>query len=194
MEPQTDELRWIESAVRGNHEAFARLVDAYKAPVYNLAYRMLRSAPEAEDAAQEIFLRAYTKLATYDRERKFSTWLLSIASNYCIDVLRRRRATLVELDEVAYAVPSSAPGPESSALDHEQREAVARAISQLPDTYRLITVLRYYHDLSYEEIEHITNLSQSTVKTRLFRARRQLEELLEAEGALPWIAEQRTHA
>ncbi len=91
-------------------------------------------------------------------------------------------------------MPSSAPGPESSALDHEQREAVARAISQLPDTYRLITVLRYYHDLSYEEIERITNLSQSTVKTRLFRARRQLEELLEAEGALPWIAEQRTHA
>ena len=193
MEPQTDELRWIESAVRGNHEAFALLVDAYKAPVYNLAYRMLRSAPEAEDAAQEIFLRAYTKLATYDRERKFSTWLLSIASNYCIDVLRRRRATLVELDEVAFAVPSSAPGPESSAIDHEQREAVARAISQLPDTYRLITVLRYYHDLSYEEIERITGLSQSTVKTRLFRARRQLEELLEAEGALPWIAEQRTH-
>src|SRR4028118_485967 len=108
MEPQADEPRWIEAAVQGSHESFARLVDVYKAPVYNLAYRMLRSAPEAEDAAQEIFLRAYTRLATYDRQRKFSTWLLSIASNYCIDVLRRRRATLVDLDEVAFVVPSSA--------------------------------------------------------------------------------------
>lgn len=193
MEPQTDELRWIDAATQGDHEAFARLVDTYKTPVYSIAYRMLRNTAEAEDAAQEIFLRAYTKLATYDRQRKFSTWLLSIASNYCIDVLRRRRATLVELDEVAFALPSEAPGPERSALNREQREAVVRAINRLPDTYRLITVLRYYHDLSYEEIEQITGLTEATVKTRLFRARRQLEDLLEAEGALPWTAEPRTH-
>ncbi len=193
MEPQADELRWIEAAVRGDHEAFSRLVDTYKAAVYNLAYRMLRSAPEAEDAAQEIFLRAYTKLATYDRQRKFSTWLLSIASNYCIDVLRRRRTAAVDLDEVAFSLPSDAPGPERSVIEREQRMAVARAIGHLPDTYRLVTVLRYYHDLSYEEIEKITGLSEATVKTRLFRARRQLEDLLEAEGAVPWIAEQRAH-
>lgn len=189
MEPHADEARWIDAAVRGDHEAFGRLVDAYKTPVYNLSYRMLHNAAEAEDAAQEIFLRAYTKLATYDRGRKFSTWLLSIASNYCIDVLRRRRMTQVDLDEVAFAVPSDAPGPERSALNKEQREAIARAISKLPDTYRLVTVLRYYHDLSYEEIERATGLTEATVKTRLFRARRQLEDLLEAEGVLPWTAE-----
>ena len=189
MEPQADELRWVEAAVRGDHQAFARLVEAYKAPVYNLAYRMLHNAAEAEDAAQEIFLRAYTKLATYDQTRKFSTWLLSIASNYCIDVIRRRRATLVDLDEVAFAVPSSAPGPESSAINAEQREAVARAIRKLPDSYRLVTVLRYYNECSYDEIQQITGMTEATVKTRLHRARRQLEELLESEGALPWIAE-----
>ena len=191
MEPQTDELRWIEAAGRGNHEAFARLVEAYKTPVYNLAFRMLRNGSEAEDAAQEIFIRAYTKLATYDRERKFSTWLLSIASNYCIDMIRRRRATLVDIDEMAFALPSDAPGPERNAINQEQREAVARAVNQLPDAYRLVTVLRYYNDCSYEEIERITGLSEATVKTRLFRARRQLEALLEAEGALPWTAESR---
>lgn len=193
MEPQADEPRWIDEAVRGNHEAFARLIEMYKAPVYNLAYRMLSNAAEAEDAAQEIFLRAYTKLATYDRERRFSTWLLSIASNYCIDVLRRRRATLVDLDDVAYTVRSSDPGPESSALDRELQQAVARAIGRLPESYRLVTVLRYYYDFSYEEIERITGLTESTVKTRLFRARRQLETLLDAEGALPWTAEPRAH-
>lgn len=191
MEPQTEELRWIEAALRGDHEAFGRLVETYKTPVYNLAYRMLRNGSDAEDAAQEIFLRAYRKLATYDRDRKFVTWLLSIASNYCIDVLRRRRATLVDIEDVAFALPSDAPGPERSALNQEQREAVARAVNQLPDTYRLVTVLRYYNDCSYDEIERITGLTEATVKTRLFRARRQLEELLEAEGALPWTVEPR---
>lgn len=192
MELQPEELHWIDAAVQGDHEAFARLVDAYKIPVYNLAYRMLGSRAEAEDAAQEIFLRVYTKLAMFDRERKFSTWLLSIASNYCIDLLRRRRVALVDLDEVAFGLPSGAPGPEHSMLHREQREAIARAISRLPVTYRLVTVLRYYHDLSYEEIERVTGLTEATIKTRLFRARRQLEELLAQEGALPWIAEPRT--
>src|ERR1044071_4457884 len=153
MEPQTDELRWIDAAIQGDHRRSAPSFEAYKPRAYTLAYRMLRNASEAEDAAQEIFLRVYTKLTTYDRGRKFSTWLLSVASNYCIDVLRRRRATVVDIDEVAFALPSDAPGPERSALNREQREAVARAINQLPDTYRLITVLRYYHDLSYDEIE-----------------------------------------
>src|SRR5918997_410060 len=100
MEPNSAELGWIEAAQRGDHTAFARLVETYTQPVYNIAYRMLGSGAEAEDAAQEVFLRAYLKLATYDRERKFSTWLLSIASNYCMDVLRRRRATLLTLDDV----------------------------------------------------------------------------------------------
>ena len=135
MEPDSDELAWIEAAQRGDHSAFARLVEAYKQPVYNLAYRMLGSAAEAEDAAQEVFLRAYLKLASYDRARKFSTWLLSIASNYCIDVLRRRRAVLVTLDDVEFAVESPEPGPEQSAVDSEQREAVARALDALPPAY-----------------------------------------------------------
>jgi len=192
MESPAEELRWVEAAIAGDHNAFAQLVDRYKAPVYSLAYRMLGTSGDAEDAAQEIFVRAYTKLATFDRSRKFSTWLLSIGSNYCIDVLRRRRATMVDLDDVAFAVPDQAPGPERRAVDQEQRVAIARAVQRLPETYRLVTILRYYHDLSYEEIERTTGLSEATIKTRLFRARRQLEELLKQEGALPWTAEPHT--
>jgi RNA polymerase sigma-70 factor (ECF subfamily) len=189
MEPRGDELGWIEAAQRGDHEAFARLVEAYKLPVYNIAYRMLGNAAEAEDVAQEVFLRAYLKLATYDRERKFSTWLLSIASNYCIDVLRRRRAQLVTLDDAEFAIPSREPGPEERAVEGEQREAVARAIAALAPAYRLPAVLRYYYDLPYEEIEQITGLSEATVKTRLHRARRMIKDFLEKQGALPWSAE-----
>ncbi|MBA3947043.1 MAG: sigma-70 family RNA polymerase sigma factor [Herpetosiphonaceae bacterium] len=194
MEPHSEELGWIERSQQGDHAAFAQLVEAYQGPVYNLAYRMLHDAGEAEDATQEIFLRAYTKLVMYDRERKFITWLLSIASNYCIDQLRRRRANVVTLDDIAYAIPSTVAGPERRALDQEQRTAIQRAVNQLPDTYRLITVLRYYQDFSYEEIEAITGLSEATVKTRLFRARRMLQELLIKEGGVPWIVEPAVHS
>ncbi len=194
MEPHSEELGWIERSQQGDHGAFAQLVEAYQGPVYNLAYRMLHDAGEAEDATQEIFLRAYTKLAMYDRERKFITWLLSIASNYCIDQLRRRRAQVVTLDDIAYAIPSTAAGPERRALDQEQRTAIQHAINQLPDAYRLITVLRYYQDFSYEEIEAITGLSEATVKTRLFRARRMLQELLIKEGGVPWTVEPSVHS
>ena len=193
MEPHGDEANWIEAAQQGDHGAFARLVDAYKGPVCNIAYRMLGSAVEAEDAAQEVFLRAYLKLATYDRDRKFSTWLFSIASNYCIDVLRRRRAHIVTLDDVEFAVESDLPGPEQQAVEGEQRDTVARAIGALPPAYRLPAILRYYHDLPYEEIERITGLSESTVKTRLFRARRMIKETLERQGALPWNVETPAH-
>ncbi len=189
MEPHGDELGWIEAAQQGDQNAFTLLVEAYKQPVYTIAYRMLGNAPEAEDAAQEVFLRAYLKLASYDRERRFSSWLLSIASNYCIDVLRRRRATLVTLDDAEYALPSSEPGPEQSAVEGEQRDAIARAIQVLSPAYRLPTVLRYYYDLPYDEIERITGLTEATVKTRLHRARHMIKDVLEKQGALPWSAE-----
>lgn len=189
MEPHSEELSWIEAAQRGDQQAFARLVEAYQQPVYNLAYRMLGNAAEAEDAAQEVFLRAYLKLASYDRTRRFSTWLLSVASNYCIDVLRRRRAALAPLDDAEFALASGEPGPEQNALEGEERELLARAIDTLPPAYRLPTVLRYYYDLPYDEIEHITGMTEATLKTRLHRARRMLKEYLERQGTMPWSAE-----
>ena len=189
MEPNADEPGWIEAAQRGDHAAFARLVDTYKQPIYNLAYRMLGSSGEAEDVAQEVFLRAYLKLASYDRTRKFSTWLLAIASNYCIDMLRRRRATFVDLDDVEFVVESREAGPEERAVEGEQRDVILRAVDALPPAYRLPTILRYYHDLPYDEIERITGLSEATVKTRLFRARRMLRDLLGDQVNTPSLAE-----
>ena len=181
MEEQGDEAQWIEAATRGDHEAFACLVTAYTNPVYNLAYRMLQNRPEAEDATQEIFLRGYNKLASFDRSRRFVAWLLSIAAHYCIDELRRRKGVQLPLDDLAFAVPSTAPGPESSALQNEQRQAIAQAMAALPATYCLVAVLRYVNELSYEEIAAVTELPETTVKTRLFRARRLLQTLLTQE-------------
>jgi len=192
MNQQAEEIGWIEQTLRGDRSAFAQLMHRYAGAVYNLAYRMLGSAEDAEDASQEIFLRAYTRLASFDRGRKFSTWLLSIGSNYCIDRLRRRRFSWMTLDDAAFALPSDEPGPERSALVRERRAIVQRALQQLPDTYRAVTVLRYYNDLSYEEIAQATGLPESTIKTRLHRARHMLAEALGSEGKMLWDAETTT--
>jgi RNA polymerase sigma-70 factor, ECF subfamily len=147
-----------------------------------VAYRMLGNAQDAEDASQEIFLRAYTRLESFDPTRRFSTWLLAIASNYCIDRLRRQRLAWLTLDDVAYTLPSAERGPEGSALDAEERDAVQRALMKLPDNYRQVMVLRYWNDMSYDEIAQATGLPESTIKTRLFRARNMLAAALRAEG------------
>ncbi len=189
MEQQVDEIGWIEQALQGDRTAFGQLMHRYAGAVYNVAYRMLGNAEDAEDASQEIFLRAYTRLESFDRTRRFSTWLLSIGSNYCIDRLRRRRFAWMTLDDAAYALPSSEPGPERTAITQEQRRMVQQALQKLPEHYRLVTVLRYWQDLSYEEICQVTGLPESTIKTRLHRARHMLAAALGSEEQVLWDTE-----
>src|SRR6185436_1279333 len=167
MDQQAEEIGWIEQTLRGDRAAFSQLMHRYAGAVYNLAYRMLGNPQDAEDAGQEIFLRAYTRLSSFDRERRFSTWLLSIGSNYCIDRLRRRRFAWMTLDDVAFSLPSTERGPERNALLREQQAMVQRALMKLPDNYRLVTVLRYWQDMSYDEIAQATGLTESAIKTRL---------------------------
>ncbi len=173
---------WIEQARAGDQAAFARLVSAYQGPVYNLAYRMLGTPGDAEDAAQETFLRAYDRLSSYEPERKFSSWILSIASHYCIDQLRRRRVPLESLDDQPawHDLADDEPEPEETALQNEQERALRRALNGLPPAYRLPVVLRYWNDLSYEEIAEATQSTVSAIKSRLHRARLMLAESLEA--------------
>ncbi len=181
-----EEAIWLVEARQGNREAFGRLVMAYQAPVYNLAYRMLNNTGEAEEAAQEAFVRAYTRLASYDPTRKFSTWILSIASNYCIDVLRKRRALFLSLDDALPIHPAlmseREAGPEAQAVLNEQQQLVQQMLQALPEEYRETVILRYWYDLSYEEIAEIMQSSVSAIKSRLFRARRELAGMGVAMG------------
>lgn len=182
MDQQADEADLARRAQAGDTTAFGDLVRRYTGAIFNQAYRMLGDAHEAEDVVQEVMLRAYNRIDTYDPGRRFVTWLLTIGSNYCIDRLRRRRLSWVTLDDVAFWLPSEGAGPERSALAAERREAVQRALKRLPESYRGPTVLRYWHDLSYLEIAEALGLTEATVKTRLHRARKMLEEALSAEG------------
>lgn len=162
----------LEKALQGDEEAFASLVDRYQGPVYNLCYRMLGDSNEAEEAAQETFLRAYLGIKSYDRAKSFSTWLLSIAAHYCIDRLRRRKMTLVPFETLPYEeIADPLPGPESLLNFHEQQQQVRALLDVLNPTDRAIVVMYYWQDMSNNEIAQALNLTVSAVKSRLHRAR-----------------------
>lgn len=182
----SEEYVWLERAMEGDKEAFGNIIEAYQGPVFNLAYRMLNNAHEAEEAAQEAFIRAYTRLDSYNPEHKFSTWLLSITSNYCIDIIRKRRAILLSIDEPLAPHPAlmseKSAGPESQLMQNEEQILVQSLLEKLEPDYRQAVVLRYWYDLSYEEIADMMSTTVSAIKSRLFRARRQLAELGVAAG------------
>ena len=182
----TNELDWVELARDGDQAAFGRLVLAHQTPVYNLAYRMLGNAGEAEEAAQEAFLRAYTHLDRYDPGRSFRTWLLSIASHYCIDRLRRRRFTWMPLeDELAsperVRFASKGRNPETAMMQREREAQIQHLLGKLSPTDRAAVTLCYWYDYSYEEIAETLNLTESAVKSRLYRARRALATMMQQE-------------
>lgn len=181
METSKDKLL-VERAQHGDRKAFAQLVDRYQTPVYNLAYRMLGNANDAEDAAQETFLRAFSQLKRARPELKFATWLLSIAAHYCIDRLRRRRLTWLSIDEegLGEALVSDSPEPDDEALRHENEREIEQLLERLSPAFRLVVVLRYWYDQSVDEIARTTGDSISAVKVKLHRARKMLARQMSA--------------
>ena len=176
MTERGNEREWVLNARRGDEDAFANLVEVYQIPVYNLCCRMLSDPDQAEDAAQETFLKAYRGMKRYDPNRPFATWLLSIASHHCIDRLRRRRISAISLSELlpSQQKPDESPGPEAVLAISEHQQAVRGMLEQLGNHDRAVIVLRYWYELSYEDIAQTLSTSVSSVKSRLHRARRQL--------------------
>ncbi len=180
------EYQWVLQARHGKQEAFARLVQAYQTPVYNLAYRMLGNPTDAEDATQETFVRAYTRLDTFEAGRKLSSWILAIAAHYCVDRLRRRRGGQVSMEETQALqwMADGKPKPEEELIEREHNKAIRQVLDALPAQYRIVIILRYWEDLSYDEIAEITGSTESAVKSRLHRARQMMAVQLEKEDAL----------
>jgi RNA polymerase sigma-70 factor, ECF subfamily len=184
----------VRRTLSGDQEAFSSLVEKYKDPVFNVAYRMLGNPTEAEDVAQEAFVRAYTQLHTYKEAHRFSTWLLSIASHLSIDQLRRRRFLALPLENVPFLewIADVGPGPEQSALRHETADDMQRILDTLPVKYRAVLLLRYWHDFSYEEIAHTLDLTPALVKARLHRARELVARTMKAQGLDMTLASEET--
>lgn len=176
----------INEVLRGNDEAFADIVTQFQNGVYHVCYRMLRNAEESEDVAQETFIRAYTKLDTFDQKRKFSTWIYRIATNLCIDYLRKKKpdysldATVPGTEglDMYSQLASSDDSPDDEVVTLETNDTVLDAIDQLSETYRSVIILRYLKELPLKEISEILDIPLGTVKTRVHRGREQLRKQL----------------
>jgi RNA polymerase sigma factor (sigma-70 family) len=171
--------RLVAQAIAGDKVAFSTLVERYRRTVYALAHRMLRHPADAEDAAQETFVRAYVRLATYRPGSNFRAWLLAITAHWCIDQLRRHQH--VPLDNCP-ALDARGDDPEAHTIRVERQREVRQQIATLPEHYRQVIELRYWRDLSYAEVGAATALPASTVRMRLFRAHRLMRAGLAGGG------------
>jgi len=178
----------LQKAQEGDIAAFTTIVEAYEDQLYTLAFRFLSSGPEAEDAVQETLLRVYTHLPRYDGRFKFTTWLYRIATNICIDRLRKRKfVTSLDMDGTGWddsaadfyeRLASEAPTPEQALMRSETCNEVQRALGDLPPAYQTVLILRYVQELSLQEISDILHVPITTIKTRIHRGREALKELM----------------
>ncbi len=172
------DIELIKRAKEGDPAAFTSLVENYQTAVFNLCYRILGEADEAEDASQETFLRVYRNLHRHDASRSFTNWLFSIASHHCIDILRKRRMVWLELEDESQhpALREPSPDPEELAIRREASATLQNHLSRLAPEDRAMIVLRYWYNLSHEEIAEVRRTSPKAVKSRLHRAKRTLAE------------------
>jgi RNA polymerase sigma-70 factor (ECF subfamily) len=178
MTPSSTEL--IEDTLPSDDSSLAAIYQKYSRRVAGLCLHMLRNRELAEDAAGEVFLKLRTAIRTYDGSANFDHWLLRIAANHCIDLIRRRQLERRWMSEEEYAgdPPSQEASPLTLLLLKERRDAVNRAIESLTDAYRLPLVLRYYAALSYDEIAAELEMEKTQVAGRIFRAKHMLRTLL----------------
>ena len=181
-----DDAATVARVVRGDVEAFEEIVQRWQGPLLNLAHRFCRDRGMAEEMTQEAFLKIYRGLGKWRSDSRFSTWLFAVALNHYRSVMRRHLPAGTTLDDVAATLHAGDLGRE---MDSKMRdEAVRRAVSTLPPKYRDIVVLYYFQEMDLAETARVAELAEGTVKARLFRARKLLEQKLGGLMALPVVA------
>jgi RNA polymerase sigma-70 factor (ECF subfamily) len=171
----------VQRACAGDEDAFSELYSQYRRRVFGLCRHLLGSVEAAEDATSEAFLRAKRTMSSYDSALPFQRWMLSIAGHYCVDQLRRRRVErrLFEPGEFEEHEPAGpGPTPLAELLASQERELLRAAVAELPERFRLPLVLRYYSDLSYDQIAALLGLKRNHVATLLFRGKKELRRTL----------------
>jgi RNA polymerase sigma-70 factor (ECF subfamily) len=187
IEQSDDQL--VRLTLAGDRQAYGILVERYQAAILRRAQVLLRDPNAAEDAAQEAFVRAYAYLRTYDGRHRLYTWLARIVTNVCLSQLSINQWQTLPLEQ-ALAVPTESlreDDPELAALADERSKALQTAIAGLPTKYRDVLILRYWHELAYDEIARLTQQSLGAVKTQLHRGRLLLaEQLRNPDFRLEW--------
>lgn len=167
----------IRAAQTGDRDALITLLRDIEGYVYRTAYYILNNEQDAHDASQEALIRIYTKIDSYEEKAQFKTWVQRIVTNICIDKFRRNKPTVsIEEHELVFRGKESV---EREVMSGYLAQDIREAIDQLPDHHRSVVVLRYLQDFSYNEIADCLNLPLNTVKSYLFRARQQLQHLLQ---------------
>ncbi len=181
---RAEDQKLIHAARNGDQKAYEALLNKYRNLVYHVMIKMVRNPQEAEDLSQEAFIKAFNALASFNEEFAFSTWLMKIATNNCIDYLRKKKLKTYSIDEpiqykderVKIEVPDKDPTPEKLLLTEERKTLIDDAVQSLPPRYRHVIVLRHKEEKSYEDIAEILRLPLGTVKARIFRAREMLNK------------------
>lgn len=175
MEASDYEL--INTCLSGRQDAFAVLVTRYKKLVYNVIYNCTGGHGEADDLSQEVFLRAYRSLNRFNPDYRFATWVIKIATNVCRDWLHRKKHEPATAEGLA-GVRDIRSDPEERYMEHEELGRIRKAISELPEKYRIPVVLFHQQGLSYKELEEILQQPETIIKNRLYRARLMMKEKL----------------
>ncbi|MBL8958144.1 MAG: sigma-70 family RNA polymerase sigma factor [Myxococcaceae bacterium] len=175
-------LQEVRRARRGDSDAFAQLVRSIQRPVYGICLRLLRSDAEASEVAQEAFLRAYQNLNRYDESRPFDLWVMAIARNLCLDLLRRRsRMSTEDVSEHANVLPSGEASLEQTAIDKQEKKSLEEAMGTLSADDREVLALYYVQRRTTKEIAEVMNVAPGTIMARLFRAREKLRKVMQAK-------------
>ena len=177
-------IKYIEKAKKGDQVAFTYLLDHYWNEVYGFMLKRTENETDAEDITIETFSKAFDKIATYNPEYQFNTWLIAIAKNVHIDLLRKRKSSLfVEIsdedDQQAYNIADTSPSAEDELITEQNLSRLLQYIKELKPDYQEIIQLRYFQELSYQEISEHLNEPLSNVKIKLLRAKKLLAEIIQ---------------
>lgn len=186
IQSQEEDLSLILRILDGDSISFGILQKKYKNLITSLIRKMIKNEDDVQDLVQETFIKVYNSLDKYQQSFAFSSWLYRLASNHCIDFLRKKRLSTISLqfsnsktdEEQEYEIEDNSNIPDRIMLQAEKSEIIEKAISSLPDNYRLIIRLRHEEDLDYQQIAERMNIPLGTVKAQLFRARKILETYL----------------
>ncbi len=178
---KTDESYYIDAVKNGNVQAFTFLVDKYQNMIYTLALKLMKRAEDAEEMAQDTFVKAFQKIHTYEGKSRFSTWLYSITYNACISELRKRKISFASLDDRQISDQDEARMGDyfSETKKEDQERYLTLAMAKLPEDDQFLVTLYYYENQSMDEISAITGLTVSNVKIRIHRARKRMHQLLQ---------------
>lgn len=179
----------VNLAIAGDEKAYAELLDRYKDAIYYMLLKMVNNKSDAEDLTIEAFGKAFKNITQYTPNYAFSTWLFKIATNNCIDFIRKKKANLISLDQTSeeqdnYGTPlqSDSPDPEEDMIKSQRMALMRNVVEKLKPRYKTLVELRYFKEYSYEEIANELNLPIGTVKAQLFRARELLFNILKSSN------------